>query len=170
MSLKSSLMKKIVEWDLIPLHVKWKKSVVGTGVLYAQIMNMMQKTYGAEGVKKLNETTYMIGVNQAGQLLELLGLERTLEGCAYTLMAMHRIFGIQSRIVQEDDNRIVIHVTHCYWGRGTKEWTPHTCASIAHYETGLVRGIMPSAQHSYTKKHTLGDEVCELTLTLKDEK
>lgn len=170
MSLKSFLMKKIIKWDIIPSPVRWRKSVTGTGVLYAQIMNMMQKTYGAEGVKELGEVMYAIGVNQARELLELLGLERTLEGCAYTLMAMHRIFGIKSKIVQKDDNKIVFHVTHCYWGRCIKEWTPHACASIARYETGLVQGILPSVQHSYTKKHTLGDEVCELTITLKNEK
>jgi hypothetical protein len=165
MGIKSFLVRKVIRWDIIPWPVRWRKSVIGTGVMYADIMNMMQEKYGAEGVKNLSEVMYTIGLNQASEILELLGLERTLEGCAYTLIAMHRIFGIKSRIVQKDDSKIIIHVTHCYWGRRIEEWTPYTCASIAHYETGLVKGVLPSAVHSYTKKHTLGDDVCELVIT-----
>ncbi|MGD2248507.1 MAG: hypothetical protein PVF58_08870 [Candidatus Methanofastidiosia archaeon] len=167
MDIKSFFAKKAIKWGLIPAFIKWKKSVIGTGVMYAHIMRMMQEKYGIEGVKNLNEVMYTIGLDQANELLELLHLEKTVEGCAYTLMAMHRIFGIESKIVQKDKNKIVIHVTHCYWGRQTKEWTKRTCASIASYETGLVKGVLPSATHVYTKKHTLGDAVCELIIALK---
>jgi hypothetical protein len=139
MGMKSVLMKTVVRWDIIPWIVRWRKSIVGTGVMYADIMHMMQEKYGAEGMKNLSEVMYTIGLNQADEILELLGMERTLEGCAYTLMAMHRIFGIKSKIVQKTDKKVIIHVTHCYWGRRIEEWTPRTCASIARYETGLVR-------------------------------
>lgn len=166
MGIRSFLTKKLVRWDIIPWLVRWRKSVIGIGIMYADIMNMIQEKYGAEGVKNLSEVMYTIGLNQANEILELLGLERNLEGCAYTLMTMHRIFGIKSKIVQKDEEKIVIHVTQCYWGRRTREWTPRTCASIARYETGLVKGVLPSAAHSYTKKYTLGDEVCELIITL----
>ena len=165
MSVKSFLLKQIVRWNMIPYYVRWEKSIIGTGVLYADIMEMLHKTYGAEGVRKLNEVMYSMGVNQANDLVDRLGLEKTLEGCGYTLMAMHRVFGIKSKIVHKSSKRVVIHVTHCYWGGRTEGWTLQTCASIAHYETGLVQGILPSATHKYTKKHTLGDEVCELTVS-----
>jgi len=169
MRIKSCLLKKIVDWDILPCSIRWKKSVSGVGRMYADIMNMMQAHYGAEGVKKLSEVMYTIGLGQADEISELLGLEKTLEGCAYALLAMHRIFGIKSRIAQKDDNKIVIHVTHCCWGRSKKGWTAHTCASIAHYETGLVKGILPSATHSYIKRYTLGDEICELIIAVKEE-
>lgn len=164
--IKSYFARKIIDWNLILCSFKWKKSVIGTGVMYAHIMKMMQKTYGADGVKNLGDVMYSIGLDQAIKILELLGLEKNLEGCAYTLMAAHRIFGIKSKIVHKTESEIVIHVTHCYWGRQTEVWTSGTCASIAQYERGLVEGILPSGKHTYSKKYTLGDEICELVITL----
>ena len=165
MSLKAYLMRKIIDLDLIPSSIRWKKSVSGVGRMYADIMRMMDQNYGAEGVKRLSEVMYNIGLSQADELLDRLGLERTLEGCAYVLLAMHRIFGVKSKIVRRDNDRIVIHVTYCFWGKRKKGWTPKTCASIQQYETGLVKGILPSATHFYTKRRTLDDEVCELIVT-----
>lgn len=170
MDIKSYIIKKIINLDILPCSIRWEKSISGIGRMYADIMKMMQENYGAEGVKKLNEIMYNIGLNQADEILELLCLERNLEGCAYAILAMHRIFGIKSKIVKKDSNKIVIHVTHCYWGRSEKDWTPQTCASIAQYETGLVNGILPSATHIYNKRHTIGDEVCELIITVKRKK
>jgi len=170
MNVKTHLVKKIIDWDLVPCSVRWKKSVSGVGIMYAEIMKMMQESYGAEGVKKLSEVMYNIGLHQANEILESLGLERTLEGCAYVLLAMHRIFGVKSRIVQKDSDRVVIHATRCYWGKRKKGWTPKTCASIQQYETGLVKGILPSATHFYTKRRSLGDKVCELIIAKGEQK
>jgi len=166
--MKNYLIRKVIDLDLVPCSIRWKKSVSGVGRMYADIMRMMEENYGVEGVKKLGEVMYNIGLNQADEILESLGLERTLDGCAYTLMTMHRIFGIKSKMVQEEEDKIVIHATRCYWG-GKKGWTPKTCASIQQYETGLVKGILPSAIHTYTKRRSLGDNICELIITQKME-
>jgi hypothetical protein len=167
MKLKQQIIKKLIEWDLLPCSIRWKKSVSGIGRMYADIMVMMQKEYGVEGVKKLSNVMYNIGFNQTDEILDILGLERNLEGCAYALLAMHRIFGIKSKIVRKENNKIVIHVTKCYWGKSKKGWTPKTCASIAQYETGLVKGILPNATHIYTKRRSLGHDVCELIIAVK---
>ena len=167
MNLKQMVVKKIIEWDLLPCSTKWKKSVSGIGRMYADILKMMEKEYGKAGVEKLGKVMYNIGINQAAEILETLGLERNLEGCAYALMAMHRIFGIKSKIVKKEKDKIVIHVTECCWGKKKKGWTPKTCASIAQYETGLVKSILPNASHIYTKRRSLGDEVCELIISIK---
>ncbi len=169
MFLKKYLIRKIVEYDLLPCSIRWKKSVSGIGRMYADIMKMMKENYSSEGVKRLSKVMYNIGFTQASEILELLGLERNLEGCAYALLAMHRIFGIKSKIVKKESNKIIIHVTDCCWGRKKRGWTPQTCASIGQYETGLVKGILPDATPIYPKRHTLGHDVCELVLTLKEE-
>ena len=164
MSLKTYLTRKTIDLGLIPYSVRWRKSVSGVGRMYANIMIMMDENYGAGGIRRLSEVMYTIGLNQADEIREMLGLERNLEGCAYVLLAMHRIFGVKSKIVQRDKDRIVIHVTDCQWGKRKKGWTPKTCASIQQYETGLVKGILPSATHFYTKRRSLDDEVCELII------
>ena len=164
MSLRTYLTRKVIDLNLVPCSIRWKKSVSGIGRMFANMMRMMDEDYGAEGVRKLSEVMYNIGLNQADEIREMLGLERNLEGCAYVLLAMHRIFGVRSKIVQRDKDRIVIHATDCQWGKRKKGWTPKTCASIQQYETGLVKGILPSATHFYTKRRSLDDEVCELII------
>lgn len=164
MNLRTILIKKIIDWNLIPSSIKWKKSVSGVGRMYANILNMMREEYGDEGIKKLGGVMFNIGYNQAKEILELLGMERNLEACAYTLLIMHRIFGIKSKIVQKNRDRIVIHVSYCFWGKRKRGWTPNTCASIQEYETGLVKRILPSAIHYYTKRRSLGDIICELNI------
>jgi len=168
MGLKQYLIKKIIEFGILPCSIRWKKSVSGIGRMYAEIMEMMQKEYGGEGVKKLSNVMYDIGVKQADEIIKTLGLEKNLEGCVYALLAMHRIFGIKSKIVKKEKNKAVIHVTGCYWGKKVKCWVPKTCASIAQYETGLVKGILSNASHIYTKRRSLGDEVCELIITVRE--
>ena len=166
--MKNYLKKRIIDLDIVPYSIRWKKSVSGIGRMYADIMKMLQENYGSGGVKQLSETMYNIGLNQADEILESLGLERNLEGCAYVLLAMHRIFGIKSKIVKKENDRVIIHITHCYWGKSRKGWTSETCASIAQYETGLVKGILPSAMNFYTKKRSLGNDVCELIIVLNE--
>jgi len=164
-NVKKYLTRKVIELDVLPCSIRWKKSVSGVGRMYANVMIMIQENYGTEGVKKLSEVMYNIGLNQADKILESLGLDRTLEGCAYAILAMHRIFGIKSKIVQKDDDKLVIHATFCHWGMRKRGWTPKTCVSIEKYETGLVKKILPTATHFYTKRRSLGNDVCELVLT-----
>lgn len=168
MQFKKFLYRKLVEYDLIPCSIRWKKSVSGIGRIYSDSMEMMRKNYGGDGVKKLSEVMYEIGFNQSEELIDALGLERNPEGCAYALLAMHRIFGIRSRIVEKSEEKVVIRVTYCQWGSRMKgNWTPQTCASISRYENGLVEGINQRVVHTYTKRRTQGKPVCELVLKLK---
>lgn len=166
MAFKKYVVKKLIDLNIIPCTLKWKKAISGIGRMYADIMSMMQDNYGNEGIEKLSQVMYKIGYGQAQEILKFLGLQRNVEGCAYVLLAMQRIFGIKSKIVEKEKNRIVIHVAHCYWGKRKKGWTPKTCASIACYETGLVKGILPSASHTYTKRRSLGENVCEIIIAL----
>lgn len=59
---------------------------------------------------------YNIGLGQSTEILEMLDLKKDLEGCAYVLLAVHRIFGIKSKIVQKDKNKVIIHARKCRWG------------------------------------------------------
>ncbi|MGA2677204.1 MAG: hypothetical protein ACLQG5_04490 [Methanobacterium sp.] len=56
-----------------------------------------------------------------------------------------------------------------FLGIGTRKhidgWTPRTCYSIAHYETGLLKGILPDAVHHYKKSRSLDNEICELIIS-----
>lgn len=163
---KKAIVIKIMDLDMVPYSIKWKKTISGIGSIYIGFMEMMQREYGSEGVRNLNDVMYTIGLNQAEEVLDSIGLERDLKGCAYTILTMHRIFGIKSKIIKRDENKVVIHVTHCRWGNYKEGWTPKTCASIEKYETGLVKGILPLADHVYTKRRSLGDNVCEIIITL----
>ena len=44
-------------------------------------------------------------------------------------------------------------------------WTPYICASIEVFEAGLVKGIDGSIRHHYSKKRSLGHQVCRMHLT-----
>lgn len=165
MSIKGYFLKKLIDYDIVPCFFRWKKSVSGIGRIYSDMLDMMQKNYGIKGIKQMNNVMYDIGLNQSLEILNKLGLEKNLEGCAYVLLSMHRVFGIKSKIVKKSNRRIVIHISDCCWGRKRKGWTPKTCASISQYELGLIRGIMPEVKHVYTKKHTLGNDVCEMIIS-----
>lgn len=47
------------------------------------------------------------------------------------------------------------------------ELTSQICASNGQYERGLVEGILPSATHSYNRRHVFVDDVCELAVGQK---
>lgn len=158
-------MKRLIEWDRIPYYLRWKKSVSGIGIIYVDIMEMMQEKYGKEGVNNLNEVMYNIGHGQSIEILEMLNLKRDLEGCAYVLLAMHRVFGIKSKIIQKDNNKIVIHSMKCRWEGHVTKWNTRTCLSIDNYEAGLIEGILPLSEHAYTKRRSRGDDVCELVVS-----
>ncbi|MDW7731556.1 MAG: hypothetical protein SCH66_03885 [Methanolobus sp.] len=166
MSFKSFLLKKMILWYKIPTYVKWKKSVSGIGIIYTETLEMMQEKYGSEGVENLNDVMYNIGLRQATEILEMLDLQKNLEGCAYVLLTMHRMFGIRSKIVHNDNNRIVIHATKCQWGGHIPKWNAGTCISIDHYEAGLIEGILPHSKHEYTKRRSCGNNICELVIKL----
>lgn len=168
MSFKSFLLKKLIVWDKIPCHLRWKKSVSGIGMIYVDTLEMMQEKYGKDGVNNLNEVMYNIGLGQSTEILEMLGLKRDLEGCAYVLLAMHRIFGIKSKIVQKNNNRVVIHARECRWGGHLTKWNARTCLSIDNYEAGLIEGILPASEHVYTKRRSRGDTICELVIGFND--
>ncbi|RPJ70211.1 MAG: hypothetical protein EHM20_15645 [Alphaproteobacteria bacterium] len=132
-------MKRLIALDRIPCHLRWKKSVSGIGTIYVNTLDMMQERYGKDGVNNLNEVMYNIGLGQSTEILEMLDLKRDLEGCAYVLLAMHRIFGIKSKIIQKDNNnKIVIHSRKCCWKGHLKQWNARTCLSIDNYEAGLI--------------------------------
>ena len=164
MSLKTYLKRKMIEFNLVPCSIRWKHSVSGVGRMYADIMTMVAENYGIEGVRKLNEVMYNIGRNKANEILDVLGLERTLEGCAYALLAGHRIFGVKSKIVHKENDKVIIQANYCYWGKEVKGWTPKTCASIEKYDSGVIEAILPSAKHYTTKRRSLGHNECEIII------
>jgi hypothetical protein len=128
---------------------------------------MIQEKYEKDGINNLNEVMYNIGLGQSREIIEQLGLKRDLEGCAYVLLAMHRIFGIKSKIIQKDNNKIVIHARKCCWSGHLEKWNAKTCLSIDNYEAGLIEGILPLSEHAYTKRRSCGDNVCELVISFK---
>lgn len=169
MSFRSFLSKKLIEWDRIPYHLRWRKSVSGIGIIYIETLGMMQEKYGKDGIDNLNEVMYKIGREQSLEILEELDLRRDLEGCAYVVLAMHRIFGIKSKIVQKNESKVVIHATKCLWNGHLPKWNVRTCLSIDNYESGLIEGVLPLSDHEYTKRRSCRDEVCELVISLKQE-
>ncbi|AKB77056.1 hypothetical protein MSHOH_0573 [Methanosarcina horonobensis HB-1 = JCM 15518] len=134
-------------------------------MIYVNTLEIMQEKYGKDGVNNLNEVMYNIGIGQSTEILEMLDLERDLEGCAYVLLAMHRVFGIKSKIVHKDNHKIVIHARKCRWGGHLTKWNVRTCLSIDNYEAGLIEGILPLSKHEYTKRRSRGDDVCELVIS-----
>jgi hypothetical protein len=128
---------------------------------------MIQEKYEKDGINNLNEVMYNIGLGQSREIIEQLGLKRDLEGCAYVLLAMHRIFGIKSKIIQKDNNKIVIHARKCCWSGHLEKWDAKKCLSIDNYEAGLIEGILPLSEHAYTKRRSCGDNVCELVISFK---
>jgi hypothetical protein len=169
MSFKSFLLKRLIAWDRIPYPLRWRKSVSGIGMIYVETLGMIQEKYGKEGTENLNQVMYNIGRSQSLEILEELGLKKDLEGCAYAVLAVHRIFGIKSKIVQKDDNSVIIHASKCRWDGYLTKWNVRTCLSIDNYEAGLIEGILPLSEHAYTKRRSCSDDVCELVISLKQE-
>lgn len=131
MKLKRMLIEFMVKHDLIPARIKWRKSASGVGRLFNDVFHMLSK----EDRRKLGELMYHWGLEDADKIVEMLGIERDLHGCAIALLAVNSIFGIKSHIVKESDDEIVIHVTKCLW-KDKRGWTPEVCASIERYDMG----------------------------------
>jgi hypothetical protein len=127
----------------------------------------MYRLLDEEDRTKLSKMMEDMGREHSEEILRRLGASRDLHGCALALMAYHRVFGIDSSVVEEMRDEIVIHVSSCMW-KDKRGWTPEICASIEGFEAGLVRGIDGSIKHFYTKRRSLGDEVCEMRLKRRD--
>ncbi len=163
MKLKGKLIEFMVVHDLVPMRIRWGKSASGIGRMFNDVFHMLDKN---ERIK-LTKMMHSWGLEDAGEVVETLKIERNLHGCAIALMGMHRVFGIKSHIVEENANEVKIRATKCMW-KNKKEWTPEVCASIDGYERGLSEGIDKNILHICTKRRSNGDNFCELVLRNRD--
>ncbi len=159
MNIKGKLIEFMVVHDLIPMRIKWRKSASGVGRMFNDVYHILDKN---EKIK-LTKMMHSWGLEDAGDVIETLKIERNLHGCAIALMGLHRTFGIKSHIVEENANEVKIHATACIW-KDKKGWAPEVCASIDEYERGLVEGIDKNILHFYTKRRSAGGNFCELVL------
>ena len=150
----------MVKHDLIPMRTKWEQAVSAVGSMYRDVFNILEPQ---ERVK-LSGLMEGWGLEHSEEVLKRLELSRDLHGCALALMLYHRIFGMESSIVKETEDEIIVHVSRCMW-KDKRVWTPEICASIETFEAGLVKGIDSSIKHFYTKRRSLGDQVCEMRLS-----
>jgi len=144
---------------MVPMKMRWEQAVSAVGSLYRNVFYLL----GPDDRIKLSRMMEDWGLEHSEEVLNRLGGSRDLHGCALALMSYHRIFGIKSSIVKETENEIVIHVSHCMW-KDKRGWTPKICASIEAFEAGLVKGIDRSIKHFYTRRRSLGDQICEMHL------
>lgn len=145
---------------MIPLKMKWEQAVSAVGSMYRNVFNLLSP----DDRIKLSMMMEEWGIEHSREIFKRLGLSRDLHGCAVALMSYHRMFGMKSSIVEETEDEVVIHVTHCMW-KDKRGWTPQICASIEAFEAGLVKGIDSSIKHHYTKRRSIGDPVCEMHLS-----
>lgn len=148
-----------IKYDMIPMKIKWKQAVSAVGSMYKNLFYPL----GPEDRNRLSKMMEDWVLDHSEEILKRLGASRNLHGCAMALMSYHRIFGIKSSIVKETADETVVHVSHCMW-KEKSGWTPQICASIEAFETGIVKGIDSSIEHFYTKRRSLGDQVCEMHL------
>jgi len=161
MGIKNSLLEFAIRHNLISMKLKWELSVSAVGSLYRDMYNLLDED---ERVK-LATVMENMGLEHSKEIAKRLRLSKNLHDCALALMSYHRIFGIESRIVEETENEVVINVSKCMW-KDKRGWTPEICTSIEGFETGLVKGINDSIRHFYSKRRSLGDEFCEMHLKL----
>ena len=160
MGLKTKGVELAIIHDKIPTRMRWEQAVSAIGSMYRRFFYLLEPG----NRQSLSEMMEEWGVEHSGEIMEKLGVQRDLHGCALALMSYHRIFGIKSSIAQESEDEIVIQVTHCMW-KDKRNWTPQICASIEAFETGLVKGIDSSIRHRYHKRRSLGHPFCEMHLT-----
>jgi len=152
----------VVRHNLLPARIRWKKSASGVGRLFNDVFHLLDD--GER--KKLAELVYEWGMNDADDAIAALGISRNLHGCAVAIVAMNCVFGIESRIIKEDNNEVIIHATECLW-KNKRNWTPEVCASVERYDVGLVKGIDKNVDYYCTKRRSKGDSVCEAILRKK---
>jgi hypothetical protein len=159
MRFKSKFIEFIVKHDMIPARVRWKRSASSVGRLFNGIFN----TLDDDGRRTLTKLMYNLGVEDADEIVETLKIKRNLHGCAIALLAINQLFGIKSKISKESDDEIIIHATKCLW-KDKKGWTPKVCASIEAYDIGLVEGINKNVKYFCTRRRSMGDKLCEVSL------
>ena len=160
LGVKNKFLEFTIKHDLIPMKMKWEQAVSAVGSMYRNMFYLLD----AEDRIKLSKMMENWGLEHSEGILKRLGASIDLHGCALALMSYHRIFGINSSILKETKDEVVIHVSHCVW-KDKRGWTPQICASIEAFEAGLVKGIDSSIKHYYTKRRSLGDLVCEMHLS-----
>jgi hypothetical protein len=159
MNPEAKLVEFVIENDLIPLEIRWKVCAAGVGRLFSGMLNLMND--GAS--KELTKMMYEWGMADANQIIHELKAGNDLHGCALAVIAMNQVFGIKSHIKSESTQEVVIHATQCMW-KDLAGWTPKACSSISAYDSGLVDGMNKAIGHSFTKRRSMGDSVCELVL------
>ena len=159
--LRRALAELVVKHDLIPVGFRWKKCASGVGRLFKDVYYMLD----AEGRRKLARLMYEWGLRDAERVVEMLGIEKDLHGCALAVLAVNQVFGVKSRIVEEGEEYVVIQATSCMW-RDKEGWTPEVCAAIDMYDVRLIKGICKDAEYVCTKRRSKGDPVCEVVLRL----
>ena len=164
LGLKNKFLEFTIKHDLIPMKMKWEQAVSAVGSMYRNMFYLLD----AEDRIKLSKMMENWGLEHSEGILKRLGASRDLHGCALSLMSYHRIFGIKSSIVKETEDEVVIHVSRCMW-KDKRGWTPQICASIEAFEAGFVMGFDSSIKHFYTKRRSLGDQVCEMHLLYPKE-
>jgi len=162
MTLKSKLIEFIVKKDLIPKKLKWEKNVDGIGRLYSSAFSILD----SKGKKQLADIMYNWGFQDSDKVAKLLGIKNNLHGCAVALLTANHTFGSKNSIVEEDENKIVMHITSCRW-KNQPDWTPALCASVEQYELGLINGIDKNVDYLCSKRRSKGDTVCEVILKNK---
>lgn len=162
MRIKKTLIEFMVKHNLLPLKIKWEKNVEAVGSLYRNIFYMLDTKNRVKLTRMMEEW----GAIDADKVVKELRVNRNIHGCAIAVLAFHQLFAIESLIVEETEDRVVIHITKCKW-KDKKGWNPGICASIAAYETGMVRSINQEVNPLYIKRRSQGDSICELILTKK---
>ncbi|KAB2943032.1 MAG: hypothetical protein MPEBLZ_02449 [Candidatus Methanoperedens nitroreducens] len=94
MKLKGKLIEFMIVHDLVPVRIRWGKSASRIGRMFNDVFHMLDKN---ERIK-LTKMMHSWGLEDAGEVVETLKIERNLHGCAIALMGMHRVFGTKSRI------------------------------------------------------------------------
>lgn len=162
MTVKSKIIEFIVKGDHTPKKLKLERNVDGIARLYSGTFNLLD----ADGKRKLAKMMYDWGLQDADEVVQLLGIKRDLHGCAIALLGANSLFGMKVRIASEDNNKVVIHGTDCRW-KDREDWSPALCASIDRYDFGLVMGINKDIELTCTKRRSKGDDVCEYILEKK---
>jgi len=157
--LEGKLIQFAIENDLIPVGIRWKVCATGVGRLF----NDLFKIVDDDKRKDLTRMMYEWGVADAEGITKEVKAGKDLHGCAVAVIAMNQIFGIKSHIESERSDEVIIHATECMW-KDIRGWTPEVCSSVSAYELGLLDGTNKHMGHSFTKRRSKGDNVCELVL------
>lgn len=163
--LRGRLIEFVVKYNLMPARIRWRKCASGVGRLFNDVFHMLNEDERGE----LAQLMYDWGISDADEIVEALGTERSLHGCAIAVMAMNRIFGIESHVAKENEEEVIIHATRCLW-KDRAGWTPEVCTAIERYDIGLVKGINGNVEYLCTKRRSRGNEVCEVILTITIER